>query len=97
MKKKAYISIPITGKVYEKQKAAADELKEALQNDGFDVITPFDLCPEQGKSDAYYMGKCIEALIDCNVIFMCEGWQHSKGCKTERFTANEYGLEIRVV
>ena len=92
--KKIYVSIPITGKVYEEQKAKAEAVKKELQAKGNEVITPFEICPEQGKTDAYYMGKCIEALLECDVIYMCDGWKQSKGCRTEHFAALEYGLIV---
>ncbi len=40
------------------------------------------------------MGRDIEKLMECDGIVSVEGWQKSKGCQVERFTANIYGLRI---
>ena len=90
----AYISIPITGHDIDVQKAKSEEVRRALQLGGYTAMTPFDLDMGEDKTDAYYMGRCIEALLQCDTIFMCDGWQKSKGCRTERFTAQEYGLLV---
>ena len=43
---------------------------------------------------AYYMGRDIEQVILCDAILMCPGWENSKGCKVEKFTAETYGKEV---
>lgn len=59
-----------------------------------DEITPFDVCPEPDKPYSYYMGKDIEALLECDAIFLCEGWQNSKGCMAEFEVARIYNKQI---
>ena len=81
-RKRIYISIPISGHDLEEVKAKARDIRERLLWDVFelkkgqnrpDVITPFDVCPEPDKPYSYYMGKDIEALLECDAIFLCEG------------------------
>ena len=100
---KIYISIPISGHDLEEAKAKARDIRESLLCDVFgfrmgqnrpDVITPFDVCPEPDKPYSYYMGKDIEALLECDAIYLCEGWQNSKGCMAEFEVARIYGKEI---
>ena len=38
--------------------------------------------------------KDIEALLECDAIYLCEGWQNSKGCMAEFEVARIYGKEI---
>ena len=102
-RKRIYISIPISGNGLEEVKAKARVARERLLYDVFgvkkgrnrpDVITPFDVCPESDKPYSYYMGKDIEALLECDAIYLCEGWQNSKGCIAEFEMARIYGKEI---
>ena len=99
-RKRIYISIPISGHDIEEVKAKAKDITECILWDelgiekGLDVITPFDVCPEPDKPYSYYMGKDIEALLECDAIYLCEGWQNSKGCMAEFEVARIYGKEI---
>lgn len=94
MKKRIYISLPITGEDIEKVKARAEEVKVRLTNNGMNAITPFDVCDEKDKPYSYYMGRDIEALIDCDMIYMCKGRHKSKECQAELHVAVVYEKEI---
>ena len=102
-RKRIYISIPISGHDLKEVKAKARNIREWVLWDEFgfekgwhrpDVIIPFDVCPEPDKPYSYYMGKDIEALLECDAIYLCEGWQNSKGCMAEFEVARIYGKEI---
>lgn len=102
-RKRIYISIPISGHDLEEVKEKARNIRELVLWDEFglekgwhrpDVITPFDVCPEPDKPYSYYMGKDIEALLECDAIYLCEGWQNSKGCMAEFEVARIYGKQI---
>lgn len=93
--KNIYVSLPISGYDIDCRKAYADNIKEIL---GFDfkaeIITPFDVCPETDKPYSYYMGKDIEALLECDAVYFCKGWQDSKGCMAEFAVAKIYDKQI---
>ena len=99
-RKRIYISIPISGHDLEEVKAKARDIRECILWDelgiekSLDIITPFDVCPEPDKPYSYYMGKDIEALLECDAIYLCEGWQNSKGCMAEFEVARIYNKEI---
>ena len=83
-----YISIPISGKDLATQRAKATEIADKIRLLGHEPINPFDTPEPQGDlSDrekyAYFMGEDIKRLLMCDAIFMCEGWQKSKGCMVE--------------
>lgn len=92
---KVFISIPITGQE-EKSRTLCKEYKEKLTQmyPSVEFMSPFEIATEKGMPDSYYMGKDIERLMECDAIASVEGWQKSKGCQVERFTANIYGLKI---
>lgn len=40
------------------------------------------------------MGRDIMALLECQSVFFCRGWEKSNGCLLEYHAAQIYGLEI---
>lgn len=87
---KVYISIPISGHDYAKQKAYANKIKTEFEEVGDEAITPFDVAPEKDKPYSYYMGRDIEALLECDAVYFCPGHEHSKGCRLEYSAALTY-------
>lgn len=60
-----------------------------------EIITPFDVNENEDKdSYARKMGNDIEALLECDAVYMCKGWQDSKGCMAEFEIARIYGKKI---
>lgn len=80
---KVYISIPISGHDYGKQKAYANLIKKKFEEVGAEVVTPFEVAPETDKPYSYYMGLDIEALLDCDAVYFCPGYELSRGCRLE--------------
>ena len=104
MNKKIYISLPIAFQedtVYERN----NDAKQYVRNNypEYEIVSPIDtnhIDDEalgnhlQIEKTAYYMGRDIENVILCDAILMCPGWENSKGCKVEKFTAEIYGKEV---
>lgn len=86
-----YISLPITGFPLAEAKRKAEAVKVEIASHGHDVITPFDVCPEEDMSYSYYMGKDIMALLECDAVYFLHGWEKSKGCLLEYSAARIYG------
>lgn len=98
---KCYICLPIAGQednVFERSENAKRLVKEL----GFEPICPLEL-NEQNKEniDTHdnfvpdFMGNDIRTLIgDCSVIFVCDGWENSKGCNVELECAKQYNKRI---
>lgn len=81
-KTKIYISLPISGQEH-KAREKADRIKTALSKKGYEVISPFDIYP--GKDPEYedYICFDLRALMDCDAVYFCLGWEHSCGCGIE--------------
>lgn len=94
--KKVYVSIPITGENYNDQRNHAFIVATNLFQKGYDVITPFDVVQSLSTPYNTAMGKCITALLDCDVIYLCKNWQKSKGCTAELQAALVYEKEVMV-
>lgn len=90
-----YISLPITGRDEQDAREHADLMKSALSRAGHNPVNPFDI-PAGVKSPAYadYLCADLRVLADCDAIFMCDGWQFSRGCRIERTFAEEFGLQV---
>ena len=102
-----YLSLPISGKPTKERMAYANQMRDALteafrkgnglfkDESELKIITPFDVNENEDKdSYARKMGNDIEALLECDAIYLCEGWQNSKGCMAEFEVARIYGKEI---
>lgn len=85
-----YISLPITGHDEQKQREKADLVKAMLSRTGHKPVSPFDIYT--GKNPKYedYLCCDLRALADCDAIYLCEGWQFSRGCRIEANFAKEF-------
>jgi|SRR5690606_6118751 len=100
---KIYISGPISGLPIEVYTKAFKEAETILLKEGWEVVNPVTLdhdheaaskieCPKERW--AFYMDKCISALLRCDAIYMLKGWDISKGARVEIFIAMALGLKI---
>lgn len=89
---KVFLSLPITGKVEEARREAA-VAERLLQEKGYEVVSPFACAPEPNQTDGYYMGRCVEALLGCDMICQHPDWLYSRGCNVENMTAKMYGIQ----
>ena len=89
MKQRIYISVPISGQE-QKAREKADLIKAKLSREGYDVVSPFDVYA--GKKPTYedYICYDLRAMLDCDAILFCEGWEASCGCRIEYDTAMNY-------
>ncbi|WP_304184604.1 DUF4406 domain-containing protein [Phocaeicola plebeius] len=94
MKKKLYISIPISGKDITEVKLHLDIVKNGLVSKLYEPVTPFDVSSDSNASYAEHMGRDIQALLECDAVYFCRGWQDSKGCQAEYEVAKIYGKQI---
>ena len=104
---KVYISLPISGHQTKDRIAYSEQIRNELTDafyrgegifeheSSLKTITPFDVNENEDKdSYARKMGNDIEALLECDAIYLCEGWQNSKGCMAEFEVARIYGKKI---
>lgn len=89
---KVYISGPITGKEdYEKVFYGAQNRLERL---GLQVVNPAD--PSLGTEENWeaYMRRDIRLLLDCDAIYMLDGWKQSRGAIIEHNLASDLNMII---
>ena len=105
-KMKIYLASPVNGRkektLKEKQKAARKrigEMQEQLKKiypDGtfrcsFDII---GLVLDQQLTEAEIMGRCVQMVMESDMVILDDGWESSQGCTVERFVAWEYGKKV---
>ena len=95
MKKKVYISGPITGLRNYKYRDKFREADKKLHEEGHYAIDPSVFGKPGQRSWDYYMRVAIPELCKCDAIYMLEGWEQSKGARLERHIAQQLGMEIR--
>ena len=98
-----YISLPIKGHedTYEQRLNAAVRYVKAKLHEYDRIITPKEVAeylekeyyPLEPKYKEYLLCD-MNAIYDCDAIFMCSEWHDSKGCFAERAFADAIGLEI---
>ena len=97
-----YISLPISGheEDYEHRLDEAVEYVEFMHTEYGYIITPKEIAerledyqPMKPKYKDYLLAD-MEAIAHCDAIFMCSGWQDSKGCFAEWTFAKAIGITI---
>ena len=91
---KIYISGAITGTDDYMERFAKAEKK--LTEKGYSVINPAKVNAQlpEDTTRKEYMKTSIAMLDMCDIIFLMDGWQQSKGCGIEFEYAYEHGISI---
>jgi hypothetical protein len=91
---KIYISGAITNNP--NAKAQFDKAKKTLieLNKNYYFISPMDLPHYHDEKWSSYMREDIKALMDCQAIYLIEGWEKSKGARIEKELAEILDFKI---
>lgn len=80
---KVYISGPITGLPYKEIEKAFNEAEVMLQEKGYEVVNPLNNGLPRNSTWREHMRAGLKLLLDCDVIYMLDGWDNSKGAEIE--------------
>ena len=110
MYKNIFISQPMTGKSEEEilatRQKAIDKIHRLASKDGeqvniidsyIDDATRNEFQGRMGDAinwDIYWLSQSLQKLAMADTIWLCEGWECSKGCNIEFACAIQYGLGI---
>lgn len=109
MNKKIYISTPVNARAektfaekYEAAKKRVSEIIGHLKDKYPDAefVSFSDVAPLGECTEAQAIGQCVQAVMECDVLFcdiMAEGFYKSKGCRVECFVARTYQIPIQYV
>ena len=94
---KIYISGPISNDPYHAD--AFNKASDYLNYLGYDVVNPLDIKAKnftgpdrEIKHWDYCMRKAVKLLMDCDQIYMLEGWEDSRGAALEQKIALELAM-----
>lgn len=91
---KIYISIPISGHDEAEVREHAEATEAMLRSAGHTVVNPFDIYAGESPMWEDYLCADLRQMFDCDAIYLCDGWQFSKGCKIEAYAAIAKGLQV---
>ena len=110
MHKNIFISQPMTGKSEEEilatRQKEIDKIHQLFDADGVEIniIASYidDATRKHFKEhvsddinwDIFWLSQSLERLAMADMIWLCEGWEYSKGCNVELECAIQYGLGI---
>ena len=110
MSKKVFISQPMSGldekEILSTRKKEIKEINRLIDdaiivgeyktNDKREFFESVCKDPKYEKRnwDIYWLGRSIEELAQADMLWLCDGWEYSKGCNIELECAIQYGLEI---
>ena len=91
---KIYLSGKISGTDLDYARRLFDKVATTLRALGHEVTNP--LCNGLSETDPWeeHIAKDIINLIDCEGIYMLQGWEDSQGARIEHAVAKELGLKV---
>ena len=106
---KIYLATPVNGRkektLEQKMKAAWERIGEmqkymmqfypdAVFRCSFDIV---GMVLDQPMTESEIMGKCVQMVMECDMIVLDDGWENSSGCTVERFVAYVYGKKVHTM
>ncbi|MBS5907860.1 MAG: DUF4406 domain-containing protein [Dysgonomonas mossii] len=91
---KVYISGPITGLPYEEVEKAFSKAEASLKEQGHEVVNPLNNGLPRESTWNEHMRADLKLLLDCDAIYMLNGWEYSKGASLEYDLAIDLGFKL---
>ena len=110
MYKNIFISQPMTGKSEEEilatRQKEIDKIHQLFDADGVEINIIASYIDDATRNhfqkyvsdninwDIFWLSQSLERLAMADMIWLCDGWEHSKGCTIELKCAIQYGLDV---
>lgn len=91
---KIYLSGKISGTDLTHTRKRFSAVADKLQSLGHEVTNPFCNGLSEAAPWEEHIAKDIINLIDCEGIYMLQGWEDSQGARIEHAVAKEIGLKV---
>lgn len=110
MYKNIFISQPMTGKSEEEilatRQKEIEKIHQLFDADGVEINIIASYIDDATRKhfeehvsddinwDIFWLSQSLERLAMADIIWLCDGWEYSKGCNVELECAIQYGLII---
>ena len=110
MYKNIFISQPMTGKSEEEilatRQKEIEKIHQLFDADGVEINIIASYIDDATRKhfqkytsddinwDIFWLSQSLERLAMADMIWLCEGWEYSKGCNVELECAMQYGISI---
>lgn len=91
---KIYISGKISGTDLTETRKRFAAVAKATKILGYEPVNPLENGLSEHDSWEAHMLKDIIDLLQCNAIYMLQGWEDSKGARIEHYIATKIGMPI---
>lgn len=88
-----YIAGPMTG-LPDFNFPAFQKAADFLRASGFAVVSPHELHGHTHESWEFYMKSAIQAMMNCEVIYLLHNWSSSRGAQLELILAQTLGYGV---
>lgn len=94
---KVYVSGQISGLPYKEVEENFRKAEEVLRSKGYETVSPIDLSLDPSLPWEEHMKKNIAGMMQCDAIYMIDGWEKSRGANLEYYIARQLGMkEVRL-
>ena len=94
VRRKVYLSGPISGYDYEERRMTFSRLAEVMRKVGLVPVNPMENgVPKEAASEVHMRAE-MKMLMACDTIMMLNGWKRSLGARVEHEVALSCGLSV---
>ena len=102
---KVFISQPMRDKteeeILDERNKAVESIKKQFKVNDVEILDSyfkdFKVVPGYNiNKPLYFLGKAIQLLAQADYAYFCKDWDKYRGCKSEHFICNQYGIKNNV-
>lgn len=94
IRKKIYISGPLSGYDYKERQETFTTIQRILEYMNYEVKNPLGNCSLCDSAKRQNMREDLKMLLDCDEIFMMDGWNRSQDCLLELNVAVAANMQV---
>lgn len=90
------ISQPMHGKSEDEIIKVRENATEFLESQGYEVVDTYfegEWCSD-GVLTLWFLAKSLEMMSKCDLVYLCKGWEKSRGCRLENEAALAYDIPL---